>query len=313
MSARTPRRDHQDRRLREVGAGRRTTPASRPATPLILLDDSDYRIALQQAEAQVATQQAAVARIGQQIAAGEAQVTQARGELASAKAAADNAQAEFDRATRSPASQFGTQQAVDAARTAMLQADAGSRLRPKPASPRREANVAVLAAQKVEAERVLDQYRLARDQAQLDLDHTVVRAPFDGVVGNGAAEPGEYVQPGQRLMALVPLQDVYIDANFKETQLADLKPGQTVEDLRRRLSRPRYRGDGGERRPGLGLGLQPAAARQRHRQLHQGRAARSGPHPRCPASVAAEGLIRPGMSVVVAVDTRTGPTAVAAR
>ena len=97
----------------------------------------------------------------------------------------------------------------------------------------------MIAAQKTEAERVLDQYKLARDQAQLDLDNTIVRAPFDGVVGNRAAEPGEYVQPGQRLMAVVPLDAVYIDANFKETQLADLKPGQTATRLGRRLSRPR--------------------------------------------------------------------------
>ena len=102
-----------------------------------------------------------------------------------------------------------------------------------------EANVAVLPRRRSRPSASLDQYRLAVDKAQLDLDHTIVRAPFDGVVGNRAAEPGEYVQPGTRLMALVPLQDVYIDANFKETQLADLQPGQTANISRRRLSGPR--------------------------------------------------------------------------
>ena len=82
-------------------------------TPLLLIDDSDYRIALQQAEAQVAAQQAAIARIDQQIAAGSAQVAQAQAELASAKAGAANAKLEYDRAVALAGKSVGTQQAVD--------------------------------------------------------------------------------------------------------------------------------------------------------------------------------------------------------
>ncbi len=132
-----------------------------------------------------------------------------------------------------------------------------------------------------------------------------MRAPFDGVVGNRAAEPGEYVQPGTRLMALVPLQDIYVDANFKETQLQDLKPGQTVK-----ISVDAYPGRDIE---GSVLSVAPASgsvfsllppdnATGNFTKVVQ----RVPVRIRVPASVAAEDLIRPGMSVVVAVDTRSG-------
>ncbi len=280
-------------------------------TPLVLLDDSDYRIALQQAQAQAAVQDAAIARIGQQVAAGEAQVTQARAELASAQAAAANAKLEYDRAAALAGKSFGTQQAVDSAKAALQQADAAVDAA-RAGLATAEANVAVATAQKLEAARVLDQYKLAAEKAQLDLDHSVVRAPFDGVVGNKAAEPGEYVQPGTRLMALVPLQDVYIDANFKETQLSDLQPGQTANISVDAFPDHDIKGTVASIAPASGSVfslLPPDNATGNFTKVVQRLAVRI----RVPASVAAEDLIRPGMSVVVAVDTRTGTTGVASR
>ena len=120
---------------------------------------------------------------------------------------------------------------------------------------------------------------LAATRPQLNLDHTVIRAPYDGVVGNRAAEPGEYRPARPAADGGGAARCGHIDANFKETQLADLQPGQTVDGLGRRLSRPRDQGHGREHRAGVRLGLQPAAARQRHRQLHQDRPARAGAHP----------------------------------
>ncbi len=280
-------------------------------TPLLLIDDADYRVALQQAEAQVAAQQATIERIGQQIAAGTAQVNQAAAELASAQALATNARTTSDRATALAGKAVGTEKAADDATAALLQANAGvdaSRAGVNTA----EANAAVLVAQKTEAERVLDQYKLLVAKAQLDLDHTIVRAPFDGVVGNRAAEQGEYVQPGERLMALVPLQDVYIDANFKETQLGDLRPGQTAK-----ISVDAYPDRDIE---GTVLSVAPASgsvfsllppdnATGNFTKVVQ----RVPVRIRVPADVAAEDLIKPGMSVVIAIDTRTGPNAVAER
>ena len=82
----------------------------------------------------------------------------------------------------------------------------------------------MLKAQQEEAARTLEQFETALAKAERDLSFTVIRAPFDGVVGNRAVQVGDYVQPAQRLASLVPLDAVYIDANFKETQLAGCSP-----------------------------------------------------------------------------------------
>ena len=86
----------------------------------------------------------------------------------------------------------------------------------------------MLKAQQQEAARTLDELKTALAKAERDLSFTVIRAPVDGVFGNRAVQTGDFVQTGQRIASLVPLDDVYIDANFKETQLARLQPGQPV-------------------------------------------------------------------------------------
>ncbi len=279
--------------------------------PLVRLDDSDYQIALQQAEAQVAAQDAAVARIGQQIAAGDAQVTQAEAQVSAAKAGAANAQLEYDRAVALAKKSVGTQQAVDAAKATLLQANAAVEAANAGVSTA-EANSSVLVAQRVEAQRVADQYRRGVDKAKLDLEHTIIRAPFDGVVGNRAAEPGEYVQPGTRLMALVPLQDVYINANFKETQLEGLRAGQTADISVDAYPDHDISGTVESIAPASGSVfslLPPDNATGNFTKIVQ----RVPVRIRVPASAAAADLIRPGMSVVVAIDTRTGADTVAER
>ena len=92
-----------------------------------------------------------------------------------------------------------------------------------------KANLDVLKAQKDEAARQRNELVTALAMAQRNLSFTRVLAPFDGTVGNKAAQVGNLVQPGTRLMALVPLNDSYVDANFKETQLGDVKPGQKAD------------------------------------------------------------------------------------
>jgi membrane fusion protein, multidrug efflux system len=70
--------------------------------------------------------------------------------------------------------------------------------------------------------------RAARDQAQVDLTRTIIRAPVDGVISRRQVQVGQRVQPGAMLMVVTPIQDVYVDANFKESQLARVRPGQPV-------------------------------------------------------------------------------------
>ncbi len=279
--------------------------------PLVVLDDADERNALDRAQAQVATGEATVARIGEQIVAGQAAVKSAEAQLAAAQAGADNTATQYRRVDALAGNGFATTSARDSARTARDQA-AQAVAAADAALAAARANVAVVTAQKTEAERALDQYRLARDMAQLNLDHTVIRAPFDGVVGNGAAQPGEFVQPGQRLLALVPLDAIYVDANFKETQLAEIRPGQSATISVDAYPGLKIEGTVASIAPASGSEfslLPPDNATGNFTKVVQ----RVPVRIRLPADVAAEGLIRPGMSVVADVDIRTGGTAVAGR
>jgi membrane fusion protein (multidrug efflux system) len=274
--------------------------------PLVILDDADYQNALASAQAQVATGEATIERLAQQIVAANASVNSAKAQLVSAQAAAVNAKASFDRVNQLAASAFASTAQLDTARTSLQQANAAADAA-NAAVTSAVANAGVATASKTEAERALDQYRVALKQAQLNLDHTVIRAPFDGMTGNGAAQPGEYVSPGQRLVALVPIDNVYIDANFKETQVGKLAVGQTAK-----VSIDAYPDAAIE---GVVEGVSPASgavfsllppenATGNFTKIVQRVAVRI----RLPAE---KGLIRPGMSVVASVDTRTGPSHVA--
>src|SRR5262249_7956337 len=120
-----------------------------------------------------------------------------------------------------------SQQALEQAIANRDQADAGVK-NAQAALDAAQANVAVLKAQQQEAARTLDELKTAQAKAERDLSFTTIRALIDGVIGNRAMQVGDYVQTGQRLAAVVPLNAVYSDANFKETQLAGLRPGQKV-------------------------------------------------------------------------------------
>ncbi|MDI4663092.1 HlyD family secretion protein [Xanthobacter autotrophicus] len=191
------------------------------------IDDGDYALALRAAQDKIATQEAALSRFDEQEKAAEATVAQVRAQLAANQTDLQRTQLEFDRQSKLASSNFASQSVLDNARADRDKAQASVAAgRASVASS--EAAVAVLKAQRIEAARVLDEYRTARDQAQRDLGFTVVRAPIDGVVGNRAVQVGQLVQPGTRLAAIVPLAGVYVDANFKETQLGRLHQGQKV-------------------------------------------------------------------------------------
>jgi membrane fusion protein (multidrug efflux system) len=197
---------------------------------LVEIDPVDTRLAVASAEARIATQTATIGRIAAQIAAAKAQIAQAEAQLVAARAAADNAEVEFDRATQLVAAAAGTRQKVDATRSARDQAKAAVAAAEAGVAAARGA-AAVYEAQKTEAERQAGELAVTLDKAQREASFTRVIAPFDGVVGNRAAQVGALVQPGTRLLALVPLDRVYVEANFKETQLARIRPGQpaTIE------------------------------------------------------------------------------------
>ena len=180
----------------------------------------------------------------------------------------------------------------------------GGAPRAAPRSPPRRASSACCSRSAQEEKARLQQARANLRLAQNDLDNTVIRAPVAGIAGNRAGQVGQYVKPGTELLSLVPLPRVYVTANFKETQLTRMRPGQRAEVSvdaypDHAAHRPDRQLRAGERRR-----VQPAAARQRDRQFHQDRAARAGAHRVAERTGRSPGCCGPGLSVTVTVDTR---------
>jgi membrane fusion protein (multidrug efflux system) len=195
--------------------------------PLVTLDDGDYTIARDQAQAAIDTQKLTLQRMDAQITGGKAGIMQAAAQKTSALAGQHNAQLVQKRASSLTAKAVGTQSDLDAANAALDQANAAVSTADA-AIASANANVAVLEGQRAEAASALKTDQLALDKANRDLSFALLRAPYDGVVGNFAVQVGDYVSPGVKLMAVVPSRQLYIDANFKETQLAQLVPGEKV-------------------------------------------------------------------------------------
>src|SRR3984957_18099670 len=209
---------------------------------LAAIDDGDYQNAADAARARIGTQDATIARFARQIdaqgaiiAQAGAQVDSAAAQVKSAEADVERAALEHDRSFKLAQTNFGSQQRLEQAtadrdRTvAALAAAKASQASAAAAFEGAKANLDVLKAQKDEAARQRNELVTTQAMAERNLSFTRVIAPFDGTVGNKAAQVGNLVQPGTRLMALVPLDASYVDANFKETQLANVKPGQKVD------------------------------------------------------------------------------------
>jgi len=146
--------------------------------------------------------------------------------------------------------------------------------------------------------------------AQNDLDNTVIRAPVDGVVGNRAGQIGQYVKAGTQLLSLVPLPRVYVTANFKETQLTRMRPGQPAEISVDAYPDQVIQGHVESFAPGSGAEfslLPPDNATGNFTKIVQRVPVRIA----VPANSSLASLLRPGLSVVVNVDTRAAGNATA--
>jgi membrane fusion protein, multidrug efflux system len=266
------------------------------------LDDGDYRLAVESARNKVATQQATIARIGHQIEAQQAAVEQAKAQLASTQAGTTRMQLELDRQNKLAAQDFASRQTLEQAQANRDQSIAAMQ-GAQAALDSATANVDVLKGQQQEAIRTLDELKTALAKAERDLSFTVIRAPIDGVIGNRAVQTGDYLQPGQRLASLVPLNGIYVDANFKETQLARLRPGQLVSIAVDALPQDAIQGTVESLSPASGSVfslLPPDNATGNFTKIVQRLPVRIS----VPAAVADQGQLRPGMSVVVSVNTK---------
>jgi membrane fusion protein, multidrug efflux system len=279
--------------------------AVRAGDVIATIDDGDYRLAVEQARARLATQRAVVDRLDKQILAQQALEEQAKAQLVSARAGAVRAGLELARQQSLASREFASRQALEQAQSNRDQSDAGV-LSAEAAIAAAGANVDVIRGQREEAARTTVELETAVAKAERDMSFAVIRAPFDGVIGNRAMQVGDYVQPGQRLASLVPLDAVYVDANFKETQLVRLRAGQPVAISVDALPGVHIDGTVTSVAPASGSVfslLPPDNATGNFTKIVQRVPVRVA----VPADVAASRTLRPGMSVIVSVDTRAAP------
>ena len=195
---------------------------------LIQIDPADYQAQVAQAEASVTAAQAALDNLSNQVELQYATIAQAEATLVSATAEEVLARQEQERQQSLSQTEAGTRQKFEQATAAYAKAQADVR-----------ASRAVIAAQKHQLEvlagtkkqRAADVLgaQAALVAAKLKLGYTKIVAPFDGVVGERQVQPGDYVNIGSNLINVVPLPNVYVIANYKETQLTRVKPGQGVD------------------------------------------------------------------------------------
>ncbi|OSP54980.1 HlyD family secretion protein [Pseudoruegeria sp. SK021] len=274
---------------------------------LIRLDDGDYRNALETAKSRVATAGLTLQRIDAQITAAKASVAEAEAMRDSAQAQLRNAQTTLTRVQGLSDRKVVAQAQLDAAIEDFETATAEmAKARAFVASA--EAQVAVLQAERAESDGARRALDIAVDQAQRDLDLTVLRAPVDGVIANLAIETGDLVSAGVRLAALVPQDGLYVEANFKETQMDGIVPGSTVHLSFDALPGQDFASTVASASPATGavFSLLPADnATGNFTKVVQRVPVRIN----VPDAALATGGIRAGLSVTVEVDSRTGGAA----
>ena len=268
---------------------------------LAVIDDRDFRTALDQANADVAASEAAVRNLDAQITLQQPVIEQGTADVAAAEANLKFAQEEqqrYDGLMKTGSGTIQRAQQTDAAlreKVAQLQHGKSGLL----AAQRK---VDVLTTDRAKAVAQLDHARAVAQQAELNLSYTKISAPVDGTVGARSLRVGQFVQAGTQLMAVVPLEAVYVVANFKETQLTHVRDGQPVEIRIDGFHETRLRGHVDSLSPASGLEfalLPPDNATGNFTKIVQ----------RVPVKIVLDdhtlsGLLRPGMSAEPTVDTK---------
>ena len=268
---------------------------------LARIDDRDFKTALNQAHADVAASEAAVRNLDAQISLQQPVIEQESADIAAAEANlqfAQEEQARYDGLMKSGSGTIQRAQQTDAAlreKIAQLQHGKSGLL----AARRR---VDVLTTDRAKAVAQLDHARAVEQQMALNLSYTEISAPVDGTVGARALRVGQFVQAGTQLMAVVPLDAVYVVANFKETQLTHVRNGQPVEIEIDSFHGTKLHGHVDSLSPASGLEfalLPPDNATGNFTKIVQ----------RVPVKIVLDdhnltGLLRPGMSAEPTVDTK---------
>jgi membrane fusion protein (multidrug efflux system) len=213
---------------------------------LLRLDDSDARLAVEKAQAaylkarrQFVQSSATSGSLAAQVGARDADIGQARAQLVAAQSAVAKAKADLDRREHLAGDGFVSKEELTSYRNAYVTAEATLRESQAAitqaqasrgaAQQSYAANQALIAGTSIDTSPDVAAARAALDQARLDLERMVIRAPIDGVVTNRQVQVGQRVAAGNPVMTIVPVGAVYVDANFKEGQLERVRPGQPVE------------------------------------------------------------------------------------
>jgi membrane fusion protein (multidrug efflux system) len=268
------------------------------------IDDGDYRIAVDAARTRIATQQATIDRIGRQVTAMESAAEQMKAQLASAEANQKRADLDFDRQQALSTKGFASRATFEQSQAGRDQGAAAVQSAQAALSAARD-SVEVTKAQQDEARAQLAELQTSLAKAERDLDFTFVRAPVDGTFSNRLVNQGDFIVAGQRLGNVVPLNDVFIDANFKETQLKRIRPGQPVTIKVDAYGQRKFAGVVDSISPAAGAVftlLPPDNATGNFTKIVQ----RLPVRVRVPKDVAKQNLLRAGMSVYATVDTREG-------
>ncbi|BBP98918.1 secretion protein [Burkholderia sp. SFA1] len=194
---------------------------------LVRIDDRDFRAALMSAQADVVAATAAVANFEAEIARHPSLVDQARATLRADDAAIEFARANASRYQNLSEAGAGTAQEQQRASSTLAQ-QLAQQARDRAALTTTEQNLDVLRSQRDKAAGALARAEAALEQAKLNLSYTEIRAPVDGKVGRRSARVGAFVTPGAPVLAIVPLRDAYVVANFQENQIARMRPGESV-------------------------------------------------------------------------------------
>jgi len=271
---------------------------------LVQIDPADYQAQVNQAEAGVLGAQAALDNLGNQIELQYATIAQAEAARASAEAQEVEARQEEERQQSLSQTEAGTRQRLEQATAAYAKAQADVRASRAVIAAQRH-QLEVLQGTKKQRAADLEATKATLAAAQLKLGYTKVIAPFDGIVSERQVQPGDYVNIGTNLISVVPLPNVYVIANYKETQLTHVEPGQPVEITVDSFPKETLRGRVERIAPASGSQfalLPPDNATGNFTKVVQ----------RIPVRIALEkgqpiiDRLRPGMSVITRIDTSDG-------
>jgi membrane fusion protein, multidrug efflux system len=271
---------------------------------LARIDDREFRAVLDQARADAQAAQAEVDDLQAQLAQQDALIARARANETASAAALELAGLNQVRYRNMAGIGFGSQQQSQEA-DAQERERSADLARDHAALTMAQQQVHVLRAKLAQAQALEDRSQAIVRRAALDLGYTTIIAPIDGVVGARTVRLGQYVQGGTQLTALVPLREVYVTANFKETQLTRVRPGEPVRLRVDTFPGQSLHGCVDSLAPASGLEfslLPPDNATGNFTKIVQ----------RIPVKIALDsrqkliGSLRPGMSVEASIDTKSG-------